>query len=379
MKTRKIRLYPNVDQKKILSKWFGVARWTYNNCLNLINLGLAKCSKKDLRKLCLNQNAHNGRIWVGEVPYDIRDAAMIDLMNGYKSNFAKRDKNGGDGNFTMKFRSIKAPQQSITIHKKHWGRKNGVYSFLSQIYSAEPIFQLKCDSHLTLTRTGEYYICIPINATANDNQVRNKVVALDPGVRTFQTSFDNEGIITHWGSGGGKRICKLSHTYAHIRSLMSACTGKEKRNLKKASLKVQLKIRNIVADLHRKLAKWLCVNYSVILLPTFKSSQMLKKNKRKINKETAYTLATWSHYRFQQHLLNKSREYKNCKVILCEENYTSMTCGNCGNLKRNLGGQKTYHCGTCSSVLDRDVNGARNILIKFLTENVTPNKGHIEA
>ena len=46
------------------------------------------------------------------------------------------------------------------------------------------------------------------------------------------------------------------------------------------------------------------------------------------------------------------------------EAYTSKTCSECGYLKRNLGGSKVYHCDECGSVMDRDVNGAKNIFLK---------------
>ncbi|RGB38644.1 hypothetical protein C1646_691853 [Rhizophagus diaphanus] len=37
-------------------------------------------------------------------------------------------------------------------------------------------------------------------------------------------------------------------------------------------------------------------------------------------------------------LLYKLREYKYCKVIKCTEEYTSKTCGHCGQINGKLGG-----------------------------------------
>ena len=73
----------------------------------------------------------------------------------------------------------------------------------------------------------------------------------------------------------------------------------------------------------------------------------------------------WSHYRFRQRLLNKSREHS-CKVIVCDEAYTSKTCGECGILNGRLGGSKVFKCETCKAQFDRDANGARNILLRYL-------------
>ena len=47
----------------------------------------------------------------------------------------------------------------------------------------------------------------------------------------------------------------------------------------------------------------------------------------------------------------------------------SKTCGACGWLHYKLGGAKVFRCGAagCGAVFDRDLNGARNILLRYLT------------
>ncbi|NEP76806.1 MAG: hypothetical protein F6K39_00565 [Okeania sp. SIO3B3] len=45
-------------------------------------------------------------------------------------------------------------------------------------------------------------------------------------------------------------------------------------------------IRNLIDEVHKKVAKWLTTEYRVIFLPTFESSQMVAKSgkkKRKLN------------------------------------------------------------------------------------------------
>lgn len=51
-------------------------------------------------------------------------------------------------------------------------------------------------------------------------------------------------------------------------------------------------------------------------------------------------------------------------LYIVDESYTSKTCGRCGNLNNKLGGNKIYKCTNCNLVIDRDINGARNILLK---------------
>ena len=38
-------------------------------------------------------------------------------------------------------------------------------------------------------------------------------------------------------------------------------------------------------------------------------------------------------------------------------------------INKNLGSSKTFQCPSCGATIDRDVNGARNVLLKYITEN----------
>ena len=97
-----------------------------------------------------------------------------------------------------------------------------------------------------------------------------------------------------------------------------------------------------------------------ILLPKFETGKMVTRAQRKIGSKTARQMLTWSHYRFQQRLINKTREYRKSQVIICDEAYTSMTCGRRGELHEKLGGSKTFRCPHCGVTMDRDMNGSRH-------------------
>ena len=62
-------------------------------------------------------------------------------------------------------------------------------------------------------------------------------------------------------------------------------------------------------EVHKRLAKWLCENYRCVLIPEFKTSQMVRRDQRKLRSKTVRQMLTWSHYRFRQRLLSKAREY----------------------------------------------------------------------
>ena len=134
---------------------------------------------------------------------------------------------------------------------------------------------------------------------------------------------------------------------------------------RKAANRIREKIRNLIKDLHNKVASFLVHNYKVIFLPTMMSSQMVNKYQRKLNSKTARNMLTWSHYRFSEHLSQMAAR-KNCLIIRCNESYTSKTCPSCGRIHEKLGGSKVFKCPHCGFKADRDANGARNILIRAL-------------
>jgi putative transposase len=165
------------------------------------------------------------------------------------------------------------------------------------------------------------------------------------------------------------RIYRLCHAHDDLQSRWSqeAVRHKRRYRFKKAAMRIQFKIRNLIDDIHKKMVHWLCANYRVVLLPSFETSQMLRKGQRRINSKTARAMETWSHYRFKQRLLHKAREFPWCKVIVCDEHHTSKTCGNCGFMHDKLGASKLFQFPQCQFTLHRDINGARNILIRYLT------------
>ena len=50
-------------------------------------------------------------------------------------------------------------------------------------------------------------------------------------------------------------------------------------------------------------------------------------------------------------------------MIVNTEEYTSKTCGVCGTIN-NVGSKEVFTCSKCNLVIDRDINGTRNIYIK---------------
>jgi putative transposase len=198
-------------------------------------------------------------------------------------------------------------------------------------------------------------------------QTPESIVSLDPGIRTFQTTYDASGLTTEWGKGDMSQIFLACRKVDKMQQTWQAKKGRRRRGAKRVWLRMHDKIKNKVNEIHRKLAVWLCENYKVVLIPKFESSKMVKRINRKINTNTARNMLTWSHYQFRELLKAKAELYPWVNIVECEEPYTSKTCGCCGELNNKLGGAKIFRCKGCDYVADRDINGARNILLRYLS------------
>jgi hypothetical protein len=105
-----IRLYPNKSYREELNKWFGTARWTYNQveaslCTSprdISQYAIVKEFRIDFvnKKISNNEENFADKSWVTKSPYDIRDAALNDVVKAYTSNLVKED----NKNFVIGFK-----------------------------------------------------------------------------------------------------------------------------------------------------------------------------------------------------------------------------------------------------------------------------------
>ena len=377
---RKVLLDLTGRQTKIIKTWFDCSRLAYNKALDLCHQARSKGEKKVPKKVDLCRKVANNEVYKDKEqfmlksPAHIRSEAVRDLHKAYKSAFSLYKKSKGKQPFNLKFKSRKARSDSILIERKNW--KNGVLfpTFLgkSKVKSTEKLPEnFEHDFRLVKTRTDKYYICYSVDIILPEQQgIANevlRVISLDPGNRKFICGFDSEGNVIQWGVHDQETIIKLGKKIDHLQSLLSKVKHHAKYKLKKRGLLKQEEIRNKVNELHCKLTTWLCENYDIILLPRYESKNMVRKeNERKINSKTARMMMTYSSYRFKQRLINKLREYNDKYLIECTEEYTSKTCCKCGSIN-DVGGNEVYKCKLCDNCIDRDANGAINIMIKFLT------------
>jgi putative transposase len=190
-------------------------------------------------------------------------------------------------------------------------------------------------------------------------------------VRTFLTGFDGNRFI-EFGEGDINRIVRLCRSLDKMQSQRDLLKGHKNRHLRyqlnQKMKRKRRKIRNLVDEMHRKTASWLAKNYRVIALPTYESSQMVCKAKRKIQSKTARSMLTWAMYRFSQVLKCQCAKHGSILTRHTEE-YTSKTCPHCGHIHQKLGGRKQFTCPNCGFSLKRDFVGALGNFLKALWDS----------
>ena len=209
-----------------------------------------------------------------------------------------------------------------------------------------------------VTRHGQVSLRIPVQAPKRERAPLRRVIALDPGVCTFMTGYDPHGLGVFWGEEDRKRLLKYAHAYDRLLGDMEE-NGRTPGKLK-ALHKLSFRARNVVKETHRKLAKFLCSNYDVILCPILDVARMVgrdEEGKRRLRKETVREMLAWRHHEFRVFLEQHARQYPGVEVIFVGESHTSKISAPCGDT--NSRPTREFKCRECGFHSSRDLNGAR--------------------
>ena len=424
VRTLKIPLEMNLKQKKIINEWINTSNYVYNNALekiksgiypnfyNLRNLLVTDDTKttseeylyyeNELKRLCKEKrpleeitelkaekkqrlktvNKVKNDIleeWELNTPKDIRASAVKKCCNAYKENLDKFRK-GQIKHFEMKFKKKTTPKQSISLPTSSIKIENNKIIIFST-YLGKEGFEiskktLKKNKNITINHECEllkqynkYWLAIPVDIkpAREIKEYSQKYCGIDPGVRTFLTVFSNNCIREY----NYKRslIKKLNSQIDSLKekrlskkfSEENAVMRSQKRIRKKAFLKREDNKVNLINELHWKSIRNVLSKYDTIFYGDIKSHDITKHG---YNKSLNRDFNDLKFYKFKTRLLYMAGRY-NKKVILVNEAYTSQTCSSCGHIYK-IGILDTYNCSNCKKIMGRDINAAKNILMKGL-------------
>lgn len=350
----------------------GTTRFVYNKGLHAIKTEEhTTFNFQNLRNRFVTHKRRNGEInqevsdWELETPKDIRAEGLRDLVKAYSTAITNL-KRGNIDRFTMRYRS-KKHYQSIVIPKsalkienkklymyKTFMNNNGL-RMSKNGYSM--IFEHDCRLQY---KHGDWYLIVPIKIQTNMNSTKNNGIAsLDPGVRTFQTIYSENHVVKIQQNND---VLNKLHEKLSLFQSLRASKRISRSHYKRRIQRIYKRLDNLIDELHFQTINYLSKHYELVLLPVFESQDMVK---RRLSRKCNRNMLQLKHYQFKERLKEKCRMTKSCRLEIVTEEYTSKTCGSCGFLKENLNSNRTFNCNNCNLTIDRDINGARNILLKY--------------
>jgi putative transposase len=381
-------LLPTKEQKKVLEKWAGTTRYVYNRCLEKIKLD-PKLNSADgyskLRKECITEKDNNivdepSNLdkfiyeWELDTPKDIRNGALRDIKKAYKTAWANLKK-GNINSFGLNYRkkkngaeqSMEVPSSAIKLIKNK-SKLVGIQIYVSYLPSIIKIdhtsikgFTIEGIARDTRLKkeNDQWYLCVSYDVNGVDQENKNKTCSIDPGVRKFMVIY-SEDQVTQIIPNQDKinKILKTMDVFKHLRDTKKI----KQQTYNRKRYKLQSKLNSLVDEMHHKAVNFLTKNYSNILLPSFETQEMVSS--RCLHRSTKRKMLNFAFYRFRKRLEHKAALINHCNVEIVNEAYTSQTCGYCGNLKKTS--DETISCDKCHKTFDRDINGARNIYLKYL-------------
>jgi putative transposase len=354
LKSYKYRIYPDQNQKELLSNIFGQIRFVYNLGLET-KIQAYTANKKHLTCFDLNKQITDLKkdlTWLNDCPSQALQMTMRNLDNAY-TNFFR-------GQGFPKFKN-KHTKQSFQLPQGVKLSENKKQIFIPKLKMVDIDYHREFKGEIktiTISKsvTNKYYISILVD---NKKPLPEKkpikletTVGIDLGIKDLVITSDGKKFENQDFFKSNLRLIRIEQ-----RSLSRKQKGSN--HYKKQKLKVALlheHIKNQRLDYLHKITRYLVDNYDTICIENLGVSNMLK------NKNLSRAISDMGWYKFKELIEYKCEWYGKNLSIIGRFDPSSKTCSNCGSINKNLTlKDREWTCQVCGSQHDRDINAAINI------------------
>jgi len=351
-------------QKKIINKWLFGYKDVYNYTLNYVKDNVTKNTfKLDWKSIRNNLKDHIKQIakQTNTKVHDLDYAVKLVCQN-YKSAMSNY-KSGNIKHFRVRYWKNDKNIKIMDMEKNNFTSGSIRKNILGQVtgyYNGEQ-FNFKditCDCKLQRNiKFDSYTLLVPEKIVIDEPMRRRKYISLDPGIRTFMTGITESKIVEIGKNVKGKvlRYIKRNDKIQNNTEISNEVKVKNDLLCKK-------KIDNYIDELQWKTINYLTKNYDNIFIGNMSTKGIISKTGN-LNKMMKRILVNMKLYVFHQRLKYKCFQ-RGTNYKLVNEYCTSKMCSNCGHINEHLGSSKVFECGNCDTIMGRDVNGCRGILIK---------------
>ena len=351
-RTYKFRLQPTQEQKVLLDKHFGCARFVFNYFLNERKEQYQANKKSDnYHKQCsalTKLKKKEETIWLKEVNSQSLQFALKCLESAY-ANFFR-------GN--ARFPRFKSKKKKNSFAVPQFAKLKGSKFFAPKFREG-----IKVRAHrevkgkmgkctLSKTPTGKYFVSILSKEKYRPKEKTGAVCGIDLGLKNFAITsdgvrFKNNRYIKQYEKD-------LAKAQKHLSRKSKGSNSSEKQRRKTA--RIYEKIANSRIDNLHKISHQLISDYDIIALEDLNIKGMVKNHK--LAKHISD--ASWGTF---VRLLEYKAEWNDKQVVKIGRFYpSSKTCCECGWINRDLNlSVRGWICKN-GHVLDRDLNAAKNIL-----------------
>jgi len=357
MKAFKFRIYPNLRQRRQLSKDIGCARYVYNwgidrrrehyaeSGKHFSTAELSRLLTKTKDSLSFLQGASStvlvNSLWALDEAYG-RFFKKLARYPRRKSRRSKRsssyqmDKRRGDKIF-------------IDGQKLVLPRLGPMRVVWSKSVPAMP-------NSVTVSQEadGSWYASLQVDCKCTvDAPPSCQEIGLDLGLTDFVTTSDGDKIkpLRPYRNGRAK-IKKLARHMCRKKK-----GSKNRQKARKKLGKTQVRIARQRRDFLHQTSTSIVRRHRLIAIEDLSVSGMMANGK------LAQSIGDAGWYEFRRQLEYKCAWYRRDLVVIGRFEPTSKTCSCCGHKLDELSlSERSWRCPSCGTVHDRDVNAARNIL-----------------
>jgi putative transposase len=351
-KTYKLRIYPNKSQTELMAKHFGSTRFVWNHFL----AQRKEAYLEDKKSLNYHDNAKALTLlkkelaWLTEVNSQALQASLKDLDTAYGRFFKKiakfpRFKSKRDAVDSFRCpQSIDIREGKLSIPKFREGIKIKIHREIA----GRILF-----ATISRTSTGRYFAAITCEVEHEVLPSTDKKIGIDLGIK--DKAICSDGVVFKNINTTKKYAKKLAFTQRQL-SKKQIGSGKRLKQRKKVAV-VHETIRNARLDNIHKTTHTIISESQAVIVENLNVSGMIKNHK------LAKAIADASWYEFVRQLEYKAKWNKRDFVKIDRWFPSSKTCNNCNFINQTLLlKDRIWTCPECKTVLNRDLNAAKNIL-----------------